>query len=78
MFIHFEESTQRVCGSRGAVARLVRISAMPAGCVVHLCARCLRALALDMNRAARKFGAAVKRRNVKPKGSRSGHDESFA
>jgi hypothetical protein len=78
MFIHFEESDRRVCEDCGDTAQLVRISSAPVGFVIHICSRCLRAFAIEMRRAARKFGAVAKRLDLNPKTSGIGHDKSIA
>jgi hypothetical protein len=78
VFIHFEESDRRICEDCGDAAQLVRISSAQVGFVIHICSRCLRAFAIEMRRAARKFGAVAKRLDLNPKTGGSGDDESTA
>jgi len=75
VFIHFEESDRRICEDCGDAAQLVRISSAPVGFVIHICSRCLRAFAVEMRRAARKFGAVAKRLDLNPKTAGSGNDK---
>jgi hypothetical protein len=78
VFIHFEESDRRICEDCGDAAQLVRISSAQVGFVIHICSRCLHAFAIEMRRAARKFGAVAKRLDLNPKTGGSGDDESTA